>query len=115
MLEHRIFSTKQRNAEVVSVRELTLAEIAAELTSQCVKIISRGSWVDNLHVAVLMLSSEILGPYRPTLAAQHEESLNSRGRVLRTLAVEAMGEGEYETGTVPHFVSAPLMMLSIMT
>lgn len=66
-------------SKVGSEKELTFAEIAVELTSQCVEIISRGGWVDDLDVTVLMLSSDILGPHRTALAAQHEESLNPSG------------------------------------
>ena len=64
--------------------------------------VSRRSHVGNLHVAVLVLALKLLGGGVDAriLVAKLEETLDTSGRVLGTLAVITVGERHDEAGTL---------------
>lgn len=64
--------------------------------------VSRRGHVGNLHVAVLVLTLKLLGRgvNARILVAELEETLDTSGRVLGTLAVITVGKGHDEAGTL---------------
>lgn len=61
-----------------------------------------GGHVGNLHVAVLVLAVELLGRgvEARILVAELEETLETAGRVLRTLTIVTVGQGHDKAGTL---------------
>jgi len=67
-------------------------EISVDLTSKYVEVVGWSRWVYNLHVAVLMLSLQLLWGrvYVRVVVAELEETLQSPARMFWTLPIVSM-------------------------
>lgn len=82
--------------------KLTLSELPAHLSAKNVEQVGRFGHVDNLHVAVLVLTSELVlrGEDARILIGELKVSLETSRRVLGTLSVVAVGQRHDETGSL---------------
>jgi len=80
----------------------TLAELAVNLATQHVEHVSRAGHVDNLHVAVLVLTVELVlrGVHTRLLVTELQPTLHPARRVLWTLAIVTMRQRKDKTGTL---------------
>lgn len=82
-----------------------LAEITVNLPTEDVEVVRWSRGVDNLHVAILMLtlnlflSGEVVG----MIITQLQETLNSSTGMLRALTIITVGEVNNQTGTLQPF------------
>jgi len=78
------------------------SEFSQILSSENVEVIGRSSSVDDLHVAVLVLTVELLWRRVNSrfVITQLQESLNSTRRMLGSLTVVSVWQAEYETGSL---------------
>jgi hypothetical protein len=91
--------TQQRLGEEEDER---LAELAVDLATEDVEQVGRGGHAGNLHVAVLVLTVQLvsLGVRTGLFVAKLEPTLHTSGRVLRTLAIITVGQRHNQTGTL---------------
>ncbi len=66
--------------------------------------IGRHRWISYLQVTVLILPVDISRSQLPLPAAQHEKPLQSRRRVLRSLAVQAVRQREHQSEPIAPFL-----------
>jgi hypothetical protein len=73
-----------------------LSEFPQLLSSENVEVVGRSRRVYDLHVAVLMLSFKLLGRREDSrvVIGQLQESLQSAGRVFRSLTIVTVGQRE---------------------
>jgi len=91
--------TQQRLGEEDDQR---LAELAVNLATEDVEQVGRGGHAGNLHVAVLVLTVQLVGLGEDTglLVAKLEPTLHASRRVLRALAVITVRQRHNQTGTL---------------
>ena len=79
-----------------------LPEVSVDLTTEDVEVVCGRGGVDDLEVAVLVLSADLLlrGEHVRVVVTQLEESLDSSRRVLRSLSVVSMGQRHDETSSL---------------
>ena len=103
----RDFEKKMMSYMLVGITEWTdgtywFSEFSQILSSENVEVIGRGSSVNDLHVAVLVLTVELLWRRVNSrfVITQLQESLNSTRRMLGSLTVVSVWQAEYETGSL---------------
>ena len=91
--------TQQRLGEEKDQR---LAELAVDLATEDVEQVGRGGHAGNLHVAVLVLTVQLVsrGEHTGLLVAKLEPTLHASGRVFRALAVITVRQRHNQTGTL---------------
>lgn len=91
--------TQQRLGEEEDQR---LAELTVDLATEDVEQVGRGGHAGNLHVAVLVLTVQLvsLGVRTGLFVAKLEPTLHASGRVLRTLAIVTVRQGHNQTRTL---------------
>jgi hypothetical protein len=79
-----------------------LTELAVDLATENVEQVGRSGHVDDLHVAVLVLAVELVSGGEDTrlLVAKLQPTLHTTGRVLRTLAIVTVRQGNNQAGTL---------------
>ena len=82
-----------------------LSVITVDLSTEGVENVGRNGRVDELHVAILMLSEEFFGSRvdERMVVAKLEESFDTSGRVFGSLSIVSVGKGESETGSLKPF------------
>jgi hypothetical protein len=79
-----------------------LAELSVHLTTEKMEQVGWSSWISNLHVAVLMLSLQLLWGWEDTriLVAELEVSLNSGRGVLWSLSIVTVWQRHNNAGSL---------------
>jgi len=79
-----------------------LAVIAVDLATEGVEVVGGGGAVDDLHVAVLMLSGQLLerGELVGVVIAHLEVTLDTGARVLGTLTIVTVGQQHGKTSAL---------------
>lgn len=82
-----------------------LSVITVDLSSEGVEDVGGYGRVDELHVAILMLSEEFFGSRvdERVIVAKLEESFDTSGRVFRSLSIVSMRKGESKTRSLKPF------------
>ena len=84
---------------------LTFSELSVHLATEDVEEVSRRGHICDLHVAVLMLAIKRIFGWENAgiFVAKLKVSLHSARRMLRSLAIVAMGERHDQTGALEPF------------
>ena len=79
-----------------------LPESSVDLTTEDVEVVCGRGRVDDLEVAVLVLSADLLlrGEHVRVVVTQLEESLDSTRRVLRSLSVVSVRERHHQSSSL---------------
>lgn len=90
---------------MASLMTYGLSEVTLVLSPENVEIVGRSSRVNDLHVAVLVLPLQLFrrGVNPGLIVAELEESLDTTRRVLGTLTVVTVRQGENQTSSLEPF------------
>lgn len=82
-----------------------LAEVTVNLATKDVEVVRWSRGVDNLHVAILMLTLNLFlgGEVVGMVITQLQETLNSAAGMLRALTIITVGEVNNQTSTLKPF------------